>query len=61
MGAYRDQCAPANPRMPMLADMKDLMVAAYYGISIEDARLRMTAMLRHRRACASSVLMHEPR
>jgi acetaldehyde dehydrogenase/alcohol dehydrogenase len=42
MGSYRDQCAPANPRMPMLADMKDLMVAAYYGTSIEDARRRMT-------------------
>jgi acetaldehyde dehydrogenase/alcohol dehydrogenase len=41
MGSYRDQCAPANPRMPMLADMKDLMVAAYYGTSIEDARRRM--------------------
>ncbi len=27
----RDQCAPANPRMPMLGDMKDLMRAAYYG------------------------------
>ena len=41
MGAYRDQCAPANPRMPMLADMKDLMVASYYGISIGQARERM--------------------
>ena len=43
MGAFRDQCAPANPRMPMLADMKDLMIAAFYGTSIEDARRRMTA------------------
>ena len=34
-----DQCAPANPRMPMLDDMKDLMVAAYYGISIDVARM----------------------
>jgi acetaldehyde dehydrogenase/alcohol dehydrogenase len=42
MGSYRDQCAPANPRMPMLADMKDLMVAAFYGISIDEARMRMT-------------------
>ena len=25
MNAYEDQCAPANPRMPMLDDMKDLM------------------------------------
>ncbi len=40
MGAYEDQCAPANPRMPMLADMKDLMTAAYYGTSIEDVRGR---------------------
>jgi acetaldehyde dehydrogenase/alcohol dehydrogenase len=41
MGAFRDQCAPANPRMPMLADMKDLMAAAYYGTSIEQARQRV--------------------
>lgn len=40
MGAYEDQCAPANPRMPMLADMKDIMTAAYYGTSIEDVRSR---------------------
>jgi acetaldehyde dehydrogenase/alcohol dehydrogenase len=40
MGAYEDQCAPANPRMPMLADMKDLMTAAYYGTSIEDVQGR---------------------
>ena len=33
MRAYEDQCAPANPRLPMLQDMKDIMVAAYYGIS----------------------------
>ncbi len=35
MRAYEDQCAPANPRLPMLQDMKDIMVAAYYGISRE--------------------------
>ncbi|MFI2710574.1 hypothetical protein ACH495_10665 [Micromonospora sp. NPDC018662] len=29
--AYEDQCAPANPRMPMLDDMQDLMRAAYHG------------------------------
>ncbi len=40
MASFRDQCAPANPRMPMVADMKDLMVAGLYGISIEEARLR---------------------
>ncbi|MDQ1034456.1 acetaldehyde dehydrogenase/alcohol dehydrogenase [Streptomyces sp. V3I8] len=31
MNAYEDQCAPANPRMPMLDDMQHLMRAAYYG------------------------------
>jgi len=40
MGAYEDQCAPANPRMPMIEDMKALMVAAYYGTSVQDARAR---------------------
>ena len=40
MGAYEDQCAPANPRMPMLADMKDIMAAAYYGTSLGEVRSR---------------------
>lgn len=40
MGAYEDQCAPANPRMPMLADMKDIMTAAYYGTSLGEVRSR---------------------
>ncbi|MCB5167108.1 bifunctional acetaldehyde-CoA/alcohol dehydrogenase [Streptomyces bambusae] len=31
LNAYADQCAPANPRMPMLDDMKELMRRAYYG------------------------------
>lgn len=31
LNAYEDQCAPANPRMPMLEDMQELMKAAYYG------------------------------
>jgi acetaldehyde dehydrogenase/alcohol dehydrogenase len=31
MNAYEDQCAPANPRLPMLADMEQLMRQAYYG------------------------------
>jgi acetaldehyde dehydrogenase / alcohol dehydrogenase len=29
--AYEDQCAPANPRMPMIADMADIMRRAYFG------------------------------
>ncbi|MCA2219608.1 iron-containing alcohol dehydrogenase, partial [Wangella sp. NEAU-J3] len=31
LNAYQDQCAPANPRMPMLDDMQDIMRNAYYG------------------------------
>ncbi|MFG3283505.1 bifunctional acetaldehyde-CoA/alcohol dehydrogenase [Streptomyces sp. NPDC048111] len=31
MNAYADQCAPANPRMPMIDDLKALMTRAYYG------------------------------
>lgn len=40
MGAYEDQCAPANPRMPMREDMKDIMAAAFYGTSVADVRGR---------------------
>ncbi|MFC4556517.1 bifunctional acetaldehyde-CoA/alcohol dehydrogenase [Georgenia faecalis] len=38
MRAFEDQCAPANPRLPMLEDMKDIMQAAYYGISVDQVR-----------------------
>ncbi|MEV4722346.1 bifunctional acetaldehyde-CoA/alcohol dehydrogenase [Micromonospora humida] len=31
LNAYEDQCAPANPRMPMLDDMQQLMRDAYHG------------------------------
>ncbi|QJS99708.1 bifunctional acetaldehyde-CoA/alcohol dehydrogenase [Streptomyces asoensis] len=31
MNAYEDQCAPANPRMPMLDDMQGIMRAAFHG------------------------------
>ncbi|WP_120337738.1 bifunctional acetaldehyde-CoA/alcohol dehydrogenase [Cryobacterium soli] len=44
MGAYGDQCAPANPRMPMLEDMKTLMEAAYYGTSFAEVRAGRTAV-----------------
>ncbi|MEU4164049.1 bifunctional acetaldehyde-CoA/alcohol dehydrogenase [Actinoplanes sp. NPDC026670] len=37
LNAYEDQCAPANPRMPMLDDMQDLMRAAYYGTGGDQA------------------------
>jgi len=35
LNAYEDQCAPANPRAPMLDDMQQLMAAAYHGTSPE--------------------------
>ncbi|MEW2423903.1 bifunctional acetaldehyde-CoA/alcohol dehydrogenase [Streptomyces nigra] len=31
LNAYEDQCAPANPRMPMLDDIQELMRMAYHG------------------------------
>lgn len=32
--AYEDQCSPANPRVPMIADMIEIMRAAYTGKKI---------------------------
>jgi len=29
--AYEDQCSPANPRLPMVNDMKEILKKAYYG------------------------------
>ncbi len=29
--AYEDQCSPANPRLPMVADMEEILTQAYYG------------------------------
>ncbi len=43
MGAYEDQCAPANPRMPMLDDMKTIMEAAYYGTSFQEVKAQRKA------------------
>ncbi|MFH8587888.1 bifunctional acetaldehyde-CoA/alcohol dehydrogenase [Streptomyces celluloflavus] len=37
MNAYADQCAPANPRMPMTDDMQRLMKQAYYGTTQDAA------------------------
>ena len=42
MRAYEDQCTPANPRVPMIEDMKDIAIAAYYGVPQEEGhRLRV--------------------
>lgn len=38
MNAYADQCAPANPRLPILEDMKIMMEAAYYGTTWDDVK-----------------------
>jgi acetaldehyde dehydrogenase/alcohol dehydrogenase len=40
MQAYEDQCAPANPRLPMIDDMKIMMEAAYYGITWDEVKNR---------------------
>lgn len=29
--AYEDQCSPANPRLPLVKDMEEILIAAYYG------------------------------
>lgn len=29
--AYEDQCSPANPRIPMVEDMKEILTNSYYG------------------------------
>ncbi len=44
MRAYEDQCAPANPRIPQIEDMKDIAITAYTA----SARPKATS-------CASSV------
>ncbi len=36
--AYEDQCSPANPRLPMVADMEEIMVDAYYGCAERPGR-----------------------
>lgn len=38
MRAYEDQCVPANPRIPQIEDMKDIAIAAYYGVSQAEGR-----------------------
>jgi len=33
--AFDDQCTPANPRYPLITDLKDLYTAAYQGVQLE--------------------------
>ncbi|OOF87641.1 bifunctional acetaldehyde-CoA/alcohol dehydrogenase [Rodentibacter ratti] len=34
--AFEDQCSPANPRLPLVADMEVILTRAYYGYNPED-------------------------
>lgn len=38
MRSFEDQCAPANPRLPMREDMKEILRAAYYGVTVAQSR-----------------------
>ncbi|TLG71806.1 bifunctional acetaldehyde-CoA/alcohol dehydrogenase [Culicoidibacter larvae] len=35
MNAYEDQCSPANPRLPMVADMEEIMRKAFSGEGLD--------------------------
>ncbi len=35
---YEDQCSPADPRLPMVADMEETMADAYYGYAERPGR-----------------------
>lgn len=41
--SFEDQCAPANPRVPLLEDIKDILVAAYDGTSRTEVRVARKA------------------
>ncbi|OOF38029.1 bifunctional acetaldehyde-CoA/alcohol dehydrogenase [Rodentibacter rarus] len=34
--AFEDQCSPANPRLPLVADMEEILTRAYHGYNPED-------------------------
>lgn len=38
--AYEDQCSPANPRLPMVADMEEILADAYYGYKEHPGRIK---------------------
>lgn len=35
MLAYEDQCSPANPRVPLMEDMKEILKASYKGFTLK--------------------------
>lgn len=38
--AYEDQCSPANPRLAMVSDMKEILEDAYYGYKMRPGRIK---------------------
>lgn len=38
--AYEDQCSPANPRLPLVKDMKEILEDAYYGYRDQPGRIK---------------------
>ena len=38
--AYEDQCSPANPRLAMVSDMKEILEDAYYGYKERPGRIK---------------------
>ena len=38
--AYEDQCTPANPRLAMVSDLKEILEDAYYGYKERPGRLK---------------------
>lgn len=38
--AYEDQCSPANPRLAMVSDMKEILEDAYYGYKTRPGRIK---------------------
>ena len=60
MAAYGDQCAPANPRMPMIADMETIMEAAYYGTSFDEVRAARKGTHAESEAVTGTVKVAQP-
>lgn len=38
--AYEDQCSPANPRLPLVDDMKEILIDAYEGYKAQPGRMK---------------------
>ena len=38
--AYEDQCTPANPRLAVVSDLKEILEDAYYGYKERPGRLK---------------------